>query len=152
IVVGTDGTQPGWATEAPPLAVEYADVGQSEADLQQKIGELLAIGTRILWVVRLVGPLRVEVYEPGVPVRTVGADGVLVAEGILQNPVPVRALVDREMALETTLHNILGRLGYRDLAHVREEAHAEGEARGEANILEQMRREIRSQIAAREWT
>lgn len=44
--------------------------------------------------VRLVGPLRVEVHEPGVPVRLVGADGVLSAPGILARDVPVRALTE----------------------------------------------------------
>ncbi|WP_437652711.1 hypothetical protein [Sorangium sp. So ce1182] len=46
IVVGNIPDEPGWATAAPPLAVDYADVGPDEAELQRKIGELLAAGTR----------------------------------------------------------------------------------------------------------
>ena len=95
IVAGMDLRAPGWAKEAPPLAVEYADAGQDEGELREKIAELLAFGTRMIWVVRLTGPLRVEVHEPGVAVRVVDGDGELHARGILQNPVPVRALIDR---------------------------------------------------------
>ncbi|WP_437836766.1 hypothetical protein [Sorangium sp. So ce1153] len=36
---------PGWATAAPPLVVEHADVVQGEAELQRKLDELLAAGT-----------------------------------------------------------------------------------------------------------
>src|SRR5262245_15617195 len=42
ISVGDFADEPGWATRAPPLAVEYADTGQDEAELQAKIAELLA--------------------------------------------------------------------------------------------------------------
>jgi hypothetical protein len=88
------GTTPGWMREAPPLAVEYADVGQDEPELQRKIREMLAAGTRVFWVVRLTGTLRVEVYAAGEAMRVVEADGELTAPGILRNAVPVRALVD----------------------------------------------------------
>jgi hypothetical protein len=63
IVVGNIPDEPGWATAAPPLAVEYADTGQDEAELQRKIDELLSAGTLWIWVVRLHGTRRVEVYE-----------------------------------------------------------------------------------------
>jgi len=53
IAVGNIPDEPGWAPGAPPLAVEYADTGQDERDLQQKIGTLLGAGTRYVWVVRL---------------------------------------------------------------------------------------------------
>ncbi|WP_437969081.1 Uma2 family endonuclease [Sorangium sp. So ce260] len=75
IVVGNIPDEPGWATEAPPLAVEYADTGQDEAELQSKIEELLAAGTRWVWVVRLQGTRRVEVHEA--------------APGALRRPEPV---------------------------------------------------------------
>ncbi|WP_437815764.1 Uma2 family endonuclease [Sorangium sp. So ce1078] len=77
IAVGNIPDEPGWATEAPPLAVEYADTGQDEAELQLKIEELLAAGTRWVWVVRLQGTRRVEVHEaaPGAPERTAPAPG-----------------------------------------------------------------------------
>ncbi|WP_437611801.1 Uma2 family endonuclease [Sorangium sp. So ce834] len=71
LVVGNIPDEPGWATAAPPLAVEYADTGQDEAELQRKIEELLAAGTRWVWVVRLHGTRRVEVHEaaPDAPER-----------------------------------------------------------------------------------
>jgi len=34
LVVGLDMLQPGWAREAPPLAVEYADASDDEAALR----------------------------------------------------------------------------------------------------------------------
>lgn len=120
ISVGNLTREPGWAHGVPLLAVEYADRGQDEEQLQQKIAELLAAGTRFAWVVRLSGPLRVEVYEPGQPLRTVDGEGVLTAPGILQNPVPVRALVDPEASNEATLRNLLNRKGYGSLEAVRE--------------------------------
>src|SRR5262245_35722419 len=65
ISVGDLGEGEGtWSTVAPPLAVEYASRGQNEADLRRKIDELLASGTRFVWVVRLAGPRRVEVHQP----------------------------------------------------------------------------------------
>ncbi len=64
IAVGNVPDAPGWISGAPPLAVEYADIGQNEQNLQKKIRTLLGAGTRYVWVVRLTGPRRVEVYEP----------------------------------------------------------------------------------------
>jgi len=138
---------PGWATTAPPLAVEYADSGQNEDELKAKITELLAFGTRVIWVVRLVGPLRVEIHEQGRPVRTAGADDVLHAEGILANPVPVRALVDHSAARKVTLQNILNFEGYRDLDHVREE----GREKGLEEALTGLRNLVLAQITSRGW-
>lgn len=92
--VGLDLDMPGWSGKAPPLAIEYAGAGQDEDELARKIGELHGLGTRAIWVVRLTGPLRVEIHEPGVAVRLVDADGTLTAPGILANEVPVRALID----------------------------------------------------------
>lgn len=141
LVVGVDLDVPGWIGEPPPLALEYAGVGQDEDKLETKIAELLAFGTRMIWVVRLTGPLRVEIHEPGVPTRVVDADGELTAPGILDRPVPVRALIDREIAVETALHNILARKGYRDLAAVREEGVPLG-----------LQKALLTQIAAHGWT
>src|SRR5580658_6048824 len=61
IAVGDIPDEPGWVKGTPMLAVEYADTGQNEDQLQKKIGEFLEAGTRYIWVVRLVGPRRVEV-------------------------------------------------------------------------------------------
>src|ERR1700679_1366642 len=79
IAVGGLADEPGWATTAPPLAVEYADRGQDEPELQKKIVELLRCGTLFIWVVRLSGPRRVEVYEAGRATRIVGPGGTLEA-------------------------------------------------------------------------
>lgn len=99
IAVGHVPDRPGWVTDGvPPLAVEYAGQCQDETALGTKIDELLARGTRYLWVIRLTEPRHVEIHEPGQLVRTVGLDGVLEAPGVLQNPVPVRTLFEREAA------------------------------------------------------
>ena len=122
----------GWIPGVPPLAVEYADRGQNETDLKIKIKELLAAGTRYVWVVRLMGPQRVEVHTPNAPMRLLSITDTLEAPGILRNRVPVRALFDREEAHRVTLRNLLQREGYEDLEAVRQEALQEGEARGKA--------------------
>jgi Uma2 family endonuclease len=126
----------GWATEAPRLAVEYAGTGQDESELQKKIEDLFAGGTELVWVVRLLGPRRVEVYAPDKPVEVQSGDDKLTAPGILRNPVPVRALYDRDAAHEAVLRNLLQRHGYEDLDAVRKEGIDEGKliAIGE-NIL-----------------
>lgn len=121
VAVGNVPDAPGWTRVAPPLAVEYADSGQDEEDLQARIRDLLAHGTRYVWVVRLVGVRRVEIYEPGAAVRTVLPGNDLVAPGILQNPVRVEALYEREAAHEATLKNLLQRRGFASLEAVREE-------------------------------
>ncbi|WP_437645323.1 Uma2 family endonuclease [Sorangium sp. So ce362] len=149
IAVGPIPDEPGWATEAPPLAVEYADTGQDEAELQSKIDELLAAGTRWIWVVRLQGTRRVELYEASgsagqkaparrarasvgaqktrrLPARVAFPGEALVAPGVLKNPVLVEALYDREAAHEATLRNLLQRRGYADIEAVREEGHTRG--------------------------
>jgi len=127
IAVGNVPDAPGWVAGAPPLAVEYADTGQDEQDLQHKIRTLLGAGTRYVWVVRLTGVRRVEVYEPRAP-RTLAYPGQqLEAPGILANPVPVEALYDPDAARETALRNLLQRRGYTDLDAVREEGKEEGQ-------------------------
>ncbi len=130
ISVGNVDNEPGWATQAPPLAVEYADRGQDEADLQLKIKELLTEGTQFVWVVRLVGPRRVEIHVPGKPMSLAYSGDQLTAPGVLQNPVPVDALFDREAAHEVTLRNLLQRKGFESLDAVREEAIREGKLEG----------------------
>ncbi len=119
------GEGAGWIPGAPPLAVEYAGVGQDEEKLRQKIHDLLAAGTRFIWVVRLVGPRRVEVHEPEKHTRTVSPGEELHAPGVLRNPVPVEALYDRQAAHEVTLRNLLQRRGYESLEAVRREGIAE---------------------------
>jgi Uma2 family endonuclease len=135
VSVGELGGGDGWATKAPPLAVEYASQGQDEADLQLKIKQLLAAGTLFVWVVRLVGPRRVEVYEKGRPVRTKLPGERLEAPGVLASRPLVEALYDREAAFEQTLQNLLARKGYADLDAVLAEGEARGKAEGEAKGL-----------------
>jgi hypothetical protein len=120
IAVGNVPDEPGWVRGVPPLAVEYADTGQDEAELQARIGDLLSRGTRFVWVVRLVGPRRVEVYEPGGKMRMAAQGQQLTAPGVLQNPVPVEALYDRDAAHEATLRNLLQRRGFASLEAVKE--------------------------------
>ena len=95
----------------PELAIEYADVGQDEVQLQAKIRDLLAGGTKAIWVVQLTGPRRVEVYESGAAMRTVKPGAYLTAKGVLQNPVLVEALYDRDAAERAMLTNLLQRNG-----------------------------------------
>nr|VFJ58380.1 MAG: Endonuclease, Uma2 family (restriction endonuclease fold) [Candidatus Kentron sp. DK] len=119
-----------WVPGAPLLAVEYADRGQNEPDLQIKIKELLAAGTRYVWVVRLAGPQWVEVYTRDSPMRRLAATDTLEAPGVLRNPVPVRALFDRSAAHRLTLKNLLQREGYEDLEAVLREGARKGRAKG----------------------
>ena len=130
IAVGNVPDQPGWVQGVPSLAVEYADTGQDEADLQCKIRELLDAGTRYVWIVRLVGPRRVEVHEDGQPPRLVAEDEELTAPGVLRNPVPVAALFKRDAAHRQQLRNLLQREGYEDLDAVRTESRVEGKTEG----------------------
>ncbi len=130
IAIGNVPDQPGWIPGVPPLAVEYAGSGQDERALRLKIADLLARGTRWIWVVRLDLPRRVEVHAPGTPmvVRQIGA--LLEAPGILLNAVPVEALFDENVANRLTLRNLLQREGYESLDAVRDEGEAAGLARG----------------------
>jgi hypothetical protein len=134
LAVGNVPDAPGWVKGAPPLAVEYADTGQDESDLPVKIRQLLAAGTRLVWVVPLIGPRRVEVHRADSPagsapeVRVPGE--LLKAPGILSNPLPVEALFDPNAAQEVALRNLLQRHGYAGLDAVRAEGAAEGRAEG----------------------
>ena len=131
IAVGNVPGRPGWVPGAPPLAVEYADHEQDEEALETKIGQLLAAGTKYIWVVRLAGPRRVEVHEPGQAKVTLLPGQMLAAPGVLKNEVPVEALYDPAAAGRTALTNLLQREGYANLDAVR----AEGEVKALAPIV-----------------
>jgi Uma2 family endonuclease len=135
IAVGNIPDQPGWVQGAPLLAVEYADTGQDEGELAEKIQDLLAAGTRYIWVVRLTGPRRVEIHQSGVAVTMAHPGEELQAPGILANPVPVEALYDREVAREVVFRNLLQREGYASLNAVREEGEAQGLRTAIAEVL-----------------
>ncbi|MFO0604036.1 MAG: Uma2 family endonuclease [Polyangiales bacterium] len=130
IAVGAFPEKRGWVQGALPLAVEYAGSGQDEEDLQERVEDLLAHGVLYVWVVRLVGPRRVEVHERGKAMRNVLPGESLTAPGVLQNPVPVVALYDRDAAHEVALANLLQRKGYPSLDAVRSEGIEEGIERG----------------------
>ncbi|WP_437587171.1 Uma2 family endonuclease [Sorangium sp. So ce1000] len=141
VAVGNVPDRPGWVKGVPELAIEYADVGQDEESLKEKIDDLLAAGTRLLWVVRLNGPRRVEVHEPRRKVRVALPGQLLSAPGILKNAVRVEALYDRSEAEKSTLTNLLQRRGYEDLDAVlaagREQGLAAGREQGLAAGREQ---------------
>ena len=146
VAVGNVPNTPGWVQGVPPLAVEYADTGQDEDDLQGRIHDLLTRGTRFVWVVRLVGPRRVEVYEPGGKMRLVAPGQELTAPGVLQNPVPIEALYDREAAHEATLRNLLQRRGFASVEAVKEAGKLEGKLDGQ---LDEARSALRRLLARR---
>lgn len=145
VAVGNVPDRPGWVKGVPELAIEYADVGQDEAKLQEKIAELLAAGTKFLWVVRLSGPRRVEVYEPRKRVRVALPGQMLSAPGVLKNAVRVEALYDRNEAEKATLTNLLQRRGYEDLDAVLAAGREEGRAQGREEGREQGRDEGREE-------
>jgi len=118
VVVGIGPEVGGWSTTVPPLVVEYAAEGQDNADLAKKIDEFLAAGTQQVWVVRLTGPRRVEVYARGKTLRVVRPGESLTAPGVLKNDVPVEALFDRDAAHDVALRNLLQRKGFDSLADV----------------------------------
>ncbi len=141
--------QPGWIKGAPPLAVEYAGTGQDEDGLQTKIADLLDAGTRWVWVVRLLGPRRVEIYERGLAVVTKSAFDELTAPGVLKNPLRAEALWDRKAAHEATLRNLLQRAGYESVTAIREEGREEGRAEGRE---EGVARSVLAIFGVRGWT
>jgi Uma2 family endonuclease len=80
---------------APDLAVEVVSPSDRVADLQEKIGEYFAAGTRLLWVVHP-GTHTVYVYRSPSEVRALGDDDQL--EGQTALPAfrcPVRRLFER---------------------------------------------------------
>lgn len=135
LAVGAIPDEPGWVDGVPLLAVEYADTGQDEKELAAKIRELLAAGTRYLWVVRLTGPRRVEVHGPDQPMQLARPGDELTAPGVLKNPVPVEALYDPRVSEGVVFRNLLERQGYASLDAVREEARDEGREEGRLTAL-----------------
>jgi Uma2 family endonuclease len=121
VAVAPAGQERGWIPGVPPLAVEYAGPGQDEQELQEKIAELLAKGTQQIWVVRLVGPRRVEVNQPRHKMQILGPGEQLHAPGILRNPLPVEALYDRDASHRVMLRNLLQRAGYESIEAIRQE-------------------------------
>jgi Putative restriction endonuclease len=146
ISIGGLKDEPGWSSTAPILAVEYADTGQNEPSLRQKIAELLKAGTKYIWVVRLHGPRCVEVHEVGSPVRIMRIGDTLEAPGALRNPVPVSAFYDPKEAQRLTLRNLLQREGYEGLDDLKSKNRDEG--RDEGKLIE-ARTAVRRVLAKR---
>lgn len=122
ISAGKISDEPGWVAGVPRLAVEYADTGQDEQGLAEKIEDLLEAGTELIWVVRLAGPRRVEVHRPQQGVRIAHAGEELEAPGILRHPVLVDSLYDEDLSNKVALRNLLEREeGYESLDQVRDE-------------------------------
>lgn len=136
ISVGNVPDAPGWAKGAPRLAVEYADRGTNEDDLQTKISELLGAGTELVWVVRLVGPRRVDVHASAVAPRVVPGGGMLEAPGILANAMPVDALFDEACANEVAFKNLLAKHGYDSVDAIRRSGRDEGRAMASRQAVE----------------
>jgi Uma2 family endonuclease len=125
------GAAKGWIQGVPPLAIEYASVGQKEDDLADRIADLLRYGTQQVWVVRLVGLRHVEVHTPNAPVRKLWPGDLLNAPGgQLSMPVPVEALFDPKAARALALRHLLSDEGYASLAEVREDGVEEGREEG----------------------
>jgi hypothetical protein len=120
-----------WAKKAPPLAIEYVDVGQDRADLRTKIRQLLAGGTRAVWAVRLTGPRRVEVYTADRAKPEVKGPGdLLTLEGVLPRPIPVEAFYDSDAADQVAMVNLLDRCGFKHPNVAFEEGRQEGRQEG----------------------
>ncbi|MBI4822055.1 MAG: hypothetical protein HY791_37705 [Deltaproteobacteria bacterium] len=134
IGVGNVPNRRGWISGVPRLAVEYSSVGQDEEKLEDKIQDFLSAGTEWVWVVRLLGPRRVEVYDKN-GWRAFTPGQVITAPGVLKNPVPVEAFFDRDTAHEVTLANLLQRRGYENLGAVLEEGREEGQREGQRAAL-----------------
>lgn len=150
VAIGNVPDEPGWVRGVPELAVEYADTGQDEGELKDRIADLLSRGTKLVWVVRLVGQRRVEVHEPGGVVRIVRSPQELSAPGVLQNTVPIDALYDRDAAHEVTLRNLLQRRGYASLDALKEASKLEGKADGKLEgKLEEARGALKRLLARR---
>jgi Uma2 family endonuclease len=135
--IGKIADAPGWVHGIPELAVEYADTGQNEDDLDQKIVDLLAAGTKYIWVVRLSGPRRVEIHEPNLPMRKALPGEELAAPGVLEHPVRVEALYDLDVARDVNLRHVLRNLtGHETVGAIRDEGKAEAKAEGILAVLE----------------
>jgi Uma2 family endonuclease len=76
------GVPKGFLHLAPDLVVEVLSPSDRAGDVAHKVGEYLALGVKLLWVI---DPEKVTavVYAPGTPPRTVRRDGALDGEDVL---------------------------------------------------------------------
>jgi Uma2 family endonuclease len=76
------GVPAGFLHVAPDLAVEVLSPTDRAGDLAHKVGEYLAVGVRLLWVIDPEKGTAV-VYRPGASPRTVRKDGALDGEDVV---------------------------------------------------------------------
>lgn len=155
VSVGNVPNTPGWIRgKVPLLALEIADEAQDEAALTAKIASLLAYGTHVVWVVRAEHD-EIEIHERGASMRRARRGDVLSAPGVLDNDVPVAALLDRDVALDVALRNLLQRKGFEGIeaiqARVRE-ARDEGRERANAELAPSARATLLAAFGARGLT
>ena len=89
-----EGIPAGFLRVAPDLAVEVLSPTDRAGEMAHKVGEYLAVGVRLLWVV---DPEKatVVVYRPGAPPRSVRLDGALEGEDVLPGfSCPLRELLE----------------------------------------------------------
>ena len=76
------GIPQGFFPGAPYLAVEVVSQTDSASDLQQKVNEYLATGTRLVWVV-YPNTKQVVVHQPGAVVSVFSEEQTLTADPVL---------------------------------------------------------------------
>lgn len=72
----------GYPEMAPDLAVEVVSPSDTAEDLQQKVGEYLVSGTRLVWVI-YPDTKSVTVFTPGGQARVLGVQDTLNGEDVL---------------------------------------------------------------------
>jgi Uma2 family endonuclease len=89
-----EGIPAGFLHVAPDLAVEVLSPTDRAGDIAHKVGDYLAVGVRLLWVIDPEKNTAV-VYCPRTPPRTVRRDGALDGEDVLPGfSCPLAALFD----------------------------------------------------------
>ncbi|HEY3081123.1 MAG TPA: Uma2 family endonuclease [Chloroflexota bacterium] len=88
-----EGVARGFFEGAPDVVVEVVSPGDTAADVQEKVGQWLAAGAQLVWVVYLRGPSLV-VHLPGGTSRTLGAEDEVDGGEVLPGfRMPVRDLL-----------------------------------------------------------
>lgn len=143
----------GWVQGSPELAIRYVEPTQDAEDLARFIFEMLTAGTRWVWVVRLGGPRRVDVYSFAIVKRSYTSGQSIEAPGVLKNPVRVDALYMRELATDAAFTNLTQRRGFNDLQAMLAYSDKIGSMRAKrAGRRDGLREAIRLLFDARGWT
>lgn len=89
-----DRSRHGFADGAPDLAVEIISPSNTRSAIAEKLGEYLSAGCQLVWVVDT-DRRAIEVHRPGRPPRTIGDDGDLEGEDVVQGfRYPLRELFE----------------------------------------------------------